>query len=70
LPEPDEPWEPYEGLTVGKIVPIFTQVIYNMDNTFNRTGPDKQEKAITQDSTGYLGRFKQLIKKFLREEHT
>jgi hypothetical protein len=31
LPEPDETWEPYEGLTVEKIVPVFTQVIFNMD---------------------------------------
>jgi len=31
LPEPDEPWEPYEGLTVEKCIPIMTQILYNLD---------------------------------------
>lgn len=30
-PDPDEPWEPYEGLTVEKIVPIFTQMMLQME---------------------------------------
>jgi hypothetical protein len=32
LPDPNEPWSPYEGLTVEKIVPIFTQIICNMES--------------------------------------
>jgi hypothetical protein len=32
LPDLQEPWEPYTGLTVEKIVPIFTQMLFNMDN--------------------------------------
>lgn len=35
LPDPDEPWEPYEGLTVEKIVPIFTTMLYNVDRRHN-----------------------------------
>lgn len=31
LPDVQEPWEPYEGLTVEKIVPIFTEILFNMD---------------------------------------
>lgn len=30
-PDPNEPWEPYEGLTVEKVVPIFTNILYRMD---------------------------------------
>jgi len=30
-PDPDEPWEPYEGLNVEKIVPIFITMMYNID---------------------------------------
>jgi hypothetical protein len=36
LPDPDEPWEPYEGLTVEKVVPIFAQIIYNMHQNLLR----------------------------------
>lgn len=35
LPEPDEPWQPYGGLTVENFVPIFTQLCYHVD-TRNR----------------------------------
>ena len=31
LPDLSEPWEPYEGLTVEKIVPILTQMMYDID---------------------------------------
>ena len=31
LPDPNEPWKPYEGLSIERIVPIFTQVLYNID---------------------------------------
>ena len=30
-PDPGESWGPYPGLTVEKIVPIFTQMLYSMD---------------------------------------
>jgi len=36
MPDPNEPWEPYEGLTVEKIVPIFTQVLFNMDTKYKK----------------------------------
>jgi hypothetical protein len=32
LPDLQEPWEPYEGLTLEKIVPIFTQMLFNIDD--------------------------------------
>jgi hypothetical protein len=31
LPDPDEPWTPYEGLTVEKIVPVLTQMMFNLE---------------------------------------
>lgn len=34
-PDPDEPWEPCE-LTVEKIVPIFTQILFNMDIQYKK----------------------------------
>lgn len=32
LPDPAEPWKPYTGLTLEEFVPVFTQVLYNMEN--------------------------------------
>lgn len=29
-PDPDDTWEPYEGLTVDKLVPIITKIIYKL----------------------------------------
>jgi hypothetical protein len=31
LPKPDEPWQPYSGLTVEQCIPILTQMLYNLD---------------------------------------
>lgn len=31
LPDPEESWEPYEGLTAEKLVPIFTYMIYRIE---------------------------------------
>jgi hypothetical protein len=41
LPDLDEPWIPYEGLTVEKIVPVFSQILFNLDKqqrAHQRTG--------------------------------
>jgi hypothetical protein len=35
-PEPDDAWNCYEGLTVEKIVPIFTQMLLNIDKENRR----------------------------------
>jgi hypothetical protein len=52
LPETDEPWEPYEGLTVEKIVPVYTQVMYNMDKKNNlRKNSQKKRSAGYPDQT-------------------
>jgi hypothetical protein len=32
LPDPSESWEPYKGLTAERIVPVFTQMLFNIDN--------------------------------------
>jgi hypothetical protein len=34
LPDPDEPWKPYEGLTVEKVVPVLTWMIFTMNKKF------------------------------------
>ena len=34
LPDIDEPWRPYEGITIEKCAPIFTQMLYSMDVRF------------------------------------
>lgn len=36
MPDLNEPWTPYQGLTVEKIVPIFTQMIFNLDRKHQR----------------------------------
>jgi hypothetical protein len=35
-PSEDEPWNSYKGLTVERIVPIFTQILFHMDNRNNK----------------------------------
>ncbi len=44
-PSQDEQWEPYQGLTVEKIVPIFTQVLYNMDRKYNKASGNIKGKS-------------------------
>jgi hypothetical protein len=34
-PDPDEPWEPYEGLTIEKFVPVFTRMMFNLDKDYD-----------------------------------
>jgi hypothetical protein len=36
LPDLDEPWTPYEGLTVEKIVPVLTQMMFNLEREQQR----------------------------------
>jgi hypothetical protein len=36
LPDPSEPWEPYEGLTVEKVVPIFAEILFNMNQHYKK----------------------------------
>jgi hypothetical protein len=36
LPDLDESWKPYDGLTVEKIVPIFTQMMFNLESKYQR----------------------------------
>jgi hypothetical protein len=35
-PDLNEPWEPHEDLTVERIIPVFTQMLLNLDNTYNK----------------------------------
>jgi hypothetical protein len=45
LPDLNEPWTPYRGLTVEKIVPIFTQMMFNLERKHQ-----KQRNAIENRS--------------------
>lgn len=36
VPDLSEPWEPYEGLTSEKVIPIFTEILYNMSNHYTK----------------------------------
>jgi len=35
-PDPDDSWEPYEGLSIEEIIPIFTRVLHKMHQDFNK----------------------------------
>jgi len=41
LPNLDEPWEPNKGLTVEKVVPIFMQMLHNLDKEMNKRSHTK-----------------------------
>ena len=45
-PAPDENWEPYEGLSVEKLTPILTKLIYNVYE--RQIALDKQYKQLDQ----------------------
>ncbi len=34
VPDPEDPWTPYEGLTVEKIIPLFVSMMYEMDKKY------------------------------------
>jgi hypothetical protein len=36
LPDQNEPFEPYQGLTVEKVVPVFTQMMFNLNEKYQR----------------------------------
>lgn len=72
LPELDEHWEPYEGLTIEKTVPIFTHMIYTVDRKYSKrsrklqkmTGVNKKFKK--GNFSAYLlikSRIKELLKR-------
>ncbi len=56
LPALDEPWKPYEGLTVEKIVPVFTQMMFNLERKHQ-----KQRAAIKNRS--FKGRILNRLKR-------
>ena len=41
FPDSNEKWEPYQGLTVEKIVPIFMQMLHNLDTKMNKRSHTK-----------------------------
>ena len=57
LPEPDEPWEPYKGLTVEKCMPILTHILYTMDkkNTTNTSKFVYEILPYKNSSSTFLG---------------
>jgi hypothetical protein len=58
LPDLQDPWEPYKGLTVEKIVPIFAQLIYNIDKQNRDRNKTFSRKYFNQTAWHYLGSFK------------
>jgi len=66
-PDPDEPWEPYEGLTVEKIVPIFTTMLYNIDRRHNtRIAAIRKKKGGTSLRT-FAARIKKRLWSFFED---
>jgi hypothetical protein len=61
-PDLDEPWEAYGGLTIEKIVPIFIQIMYNMNKEYNFKKNSLKEKGIRHIVQNYITRIKFLIK--------
>jgi len=53
LPDPNEPWEPYEGLTIEEIVPIFTQMLYNMDLKYQKKFRKLHRHTISGKNYGF-----------------
>jgi len=33
-PDPDEPWSPYRGLALETVIPVFSQILFTMDDRF------------------------------------
>ena len=57
LPDPDEPWVQYEGLTIEKIVPIFSLMLFNLDKKYQNQMREKR-------GVNLKGKVKHQIKKF------
>jgi hypothetical protein len=55
LPDLQEPWEPYEGLTLEKIVPIFTQMLYNIDDQCKDRGLKRRMRKTIIEIGSKLG---------------
>jgi hypothetical protein len=58
LPDLQEPWEPCTGLTVEKIVPVFAQLMYNIDKRNRDQNKTLSQKYLKQTARHYLGSFK------------
>ncbi len=66
-PDVHEPWEPYEGLTVEKIVPIFTQIMYNIDKKEDCQVKSKRKNGFKKTVLNYLSFIKtKLLSVFTR----
>jgi len=48
LPDLQEPWKPYEGLTVEKIVPIFIQMIFNHNKMCQKQERELERQSLKQ----------------------
>jgi hypothetical protein len=48
LPDLQEPWKPYEGLTMEKIVPIFIQMIFNINKRYQKQERELENKSLKQ----------------------
>jgi hypothetical protein len=55
LPDLNEPWTPYEGLTVEKVVPVFIRLMYNLDKNPAYRQKGRQEKSFYAHARGCTG---------------
>lgn len=45
-PSMDDEWEPYRGLTIESIVPIFTQILYNLEQKHKAVNKQNNRRSI------------------------
>jgi hypothetical protein len=43
-PDPDDPWEPYEGLSIEEVIPIFIRVLFTIHQDLNKKVRIRQRK--------------------------
>lgn len=54
-PEPNDPWQDYEGLSVEKIIPVYTQMLFNLEQQHR-----KQKKIVS--NPGIIQRILRVIR--------
>jgi hypothetical protein len=57
-PDPDEPWEPYNGLKIKKSIQIFIQMMYNIDKRYDNPGKSVKNENIRGLDQSYIRRVK------------
>lgn len=60
-PNPNDPWQPYEGLTVESLVPIITKMIYKLHA--QQTAILARQEEISFSTQGFLNLLRKLYRK-------